>query len=56
MPDDFDSEDAIRINDEDGDTGSDGDICDHCDCPRPHHENGTGACTCGRCHHFEEVC
>ena len=56
---DYDDDDAVHIDDDDGGTDSDADICDRCDCPRDmHDEDGKGAClVCGdrRCKKFKEV-
>jgi hypothetical protein len=50
-----DDDEAMRIEDDDGGVESDGDICERCDCPRDHHEEGKGPCSCGRCRKFVEV-
>jgi hypothetical protein len=49
-------DDCVPIEDDDGGVESDGDICDRrsCECPRSEHENGKGACACGRCKKFKE--
>lgn len=49
----WDDEEAMRIDDEDGDTSSDSDLCDRCGCDRGAHEEGE--CYCGRCRRFKEV-
>jgi hypothetical protein len=52
----WDDEEAMRIDDEDGDTSSDSDVCDRCGCSRDAHENdGRGECACGGCRRFKEV-
>jgi hypothetical protein len=58
MPDDaaFEEEDAYHIDDDDGGTDSDGDICERCECTRETHEASKGACTvCDRCRKFKEL-
>jgi hypothetical protein len=53
---DFDDDDAVHIDDDDGGTDSDADICDRCEDPRSAHEDGKGACTqCNRCRKFKEI-
>ncbi len=49
-----DSEDAIRIDDDDGGTDSEYDPCDKCGCLRSEHYDG-GECACGSCRRFKEV-
>jgi len=49
----FDDDDAVRIDDDDGGTDSDGDICERCECIRARHEDGVGECACGRCRKFK---
>lgn len=52
---DFDEDDVVHIDDDDGGTDSDADICDRCNCSRGDHEEGTSACTrCGKCRKFKE--
>jgi len=52
---DFDEDDAVHIDDDDGGTDSDGDICERCECTREMHEDGKGACMmCDRCRKFKE--
>ena len=48
-------EDVYHIDDEDGDTTSDTDLCETCYCPRHEHKNGKGACTmCKKCKRFND--
>jgi hypothetical protein len=49
----WDEEDAMRIDDDDGDTSSDVDPCDRCGCARSDHEEGE--CYCGQCRRFKDV-
>lgn len=44
-------EDLVAIDDSDGGTESDSDLCDRCGCPREAHDDD-GACVCGDCAHF----
>lgn len=45
-------DDCYHIDDDDGGTEGDGDVCDRCYCARTKHEDGIGACDCGRCRKF----
>ena len=51
----IEDEDAIRIDDSDGDTSSDGDICERCECTREEHTGDRGECSCGRCRKFQDL-
>ena len=55
MPEDDSDEEMLVIDDEDGDTDSDGDICARkgCEEPRSQHEDGYGPCSgCSTCPRF----
>ncbi len=50
-----DEDEAYHIDDDDGGTDADGDICEGCDCARVDHEEGNGRCNrCGSCNKFKE--
>jgi hypothetical protein len=48
-----DEDEAYHIDDDDGGADSDADICERCECCRDLHEDGIGACGCGRCKKFK---
>lgn len=51
---DFDEE-ARHIDDDDGGTDSDFDVCDACGCVRAVHDGGDGQCSyCERCNTFRD--
>lgn len=44
-----------RVDDDDSDIESDGDVCERCDHERGAHEDGEGPCNlCARCKRFKE--
>ena len=52
---DFDEDDAVHIDDDDGGTDSDADICARCEDTREMHTDGAGECmACNRCRKFKE--
>ncbi len=50
----LDDDDIRHADDDDSDIESEGDLCERCEHPRTNHEDGTGACTCGKCRRFKD--
>lgn len=50
----WDDDEYTHIDDDDGGTESDGDICERCECERYEHSEGVNECSCGRCPRFKE--